>query len=359
MKENTTRESATREKRGVRLADVAMRANTSTKTASRVLNGDPRVSEQTRARVMAAIDELGYQVDVLARSLRTGVDETIAVVVPTIGDPFFASMIEEIERATFSLGIKLLVATNSRDPQEEERVIHGLLARRVAGIIVTPYSADYSFLDTIPTPIVFLDRHPAGRSAGAVRVDDSSWAYRAVKHLHDHGHERVAIIADDEHIETSQLRLRGYRKARAEAHFEVDTDLEAMGCVHAADASVATRRLLALADPPTAIFSARSETTVGVVKALHEDDRRDVAVVSFGDFPMAEILNPAVTVVDHSPVGLARLALERLRRRMDGAPETDHDDVLTMSLIPRGSGEITFQPARVPATSGARNGGPS
>ncbi len=84
-------------------------------------------------------------VDVLARSLRTGVDETIAVVVPTIGAPFFASMIEEVERAAFEGGIKVLVATNSRDPREEQRVIDSLLARRVAGIIVTPYLADTRF----------------------------------------------------------------------------------------------------------------------------------------------------------------------------------------------------------------------
>ena len=89
--------------------------------------------------------------DVLARSLRTGVDETIAVVVPTIGDPFFASMIEEIERAAFEGRIKVLVATNSRDPQEEQRVIDSLLARRVAGIIVTPFLADYSFLTAVRT----------------------------------------------------------------------------------------------------------------------------------------------------------------------------------------------------------------
>ena len=88
----------------VRLADVAQRAGTSTKTASRVLNGDPRVADDTRRRVQDAMNELGYQVDVLARSLRTGVDETIAVVVPTIGDPFFASMIEEIQE-TLSPGL--------------------------------------------------------------------------------------------------------------------------------------------------------------------------------------------------------------------------------------------------------------
>jgi len=130
-----------------------------------------------------------------------------------------------------------------------------------------------------------------------------------------------------------------------------------MGCVHASDAYAATLRLLEIEVPPTAIFSARSETTVGVVKALHEADRRDVAVVSFGDFPMAEILQPAVTVIDHSPVGLAKLALDRLRRRMDGANESREDDILEMKLSARGSGELRPRATWVSAVSAAGQGG--
>lgn len=324
----------------VRLADVANAAGTSTKTASRVLNGDPRVAPATRERVRAAMAELGYQVDVVARSLRTGVDETIAVVVPTIGDPFFASMIEEIEREVYKQGVKLLVATNSRDPQEEQRVINGLLARRVAGIIVTPYTADYSFLDSVRTPVVFLDRRPKGRHAGAVRVDDEGWAHQAVVHLFGHGHRDVAIVADDLMVNTSQYRLDGYRRAHREYGIPVRPAWEILDCTRAEDAYRETLKLLKSEEQPTAIFSARSETTVGVVRALHESGRTDLAVVSFGDFSTAELLAPAVTAIDHSPVGLARLALARLRRRMDGADESTVDDVMEMALIRRGSGEI-------------------
>ena len=97
----------------VRLRDVALAAGTSTKTASRVVNGDARVSADTRRRVEEAVETLGYQVDVTARSLRRGVDDTIGIVVPTIGDPFFAKAIEEIEKRSLEMGIKLLVASNS------------------------------------------------------------------------------------------------------------------------------------------------------------------------------------------------------------------------------------------------------
>lgn len=324
----------------VRLSDVAAAAGTSTKTASRVLNADPRVAPETRDRVRAAMIDLGYQVDAVARSLRTGVDETIAVVVPTIGDPFFASMIEEIERETYEGGTKLLVATNSRDPEEEQRVIHGLLARRVAGIIVTPYTADYSFLSTVATPVIFLDRRPEGPQAGAVLVDDEGWGFQATAHLHSYGHTRIAIVTDHLEVKTSQFRLDGYRRAQREFDLDVDSAWELSGCTRAEDARQAIVRLLDGPNQPTAIFSARSETTVGVVQALHELGRTDVALVSFGDFSMSALLSPGITAIDHSPVGLARLALARLKRRMNGEQDDSTDDVMHMSLIQRGSGEI-------------------
>ena len=126
----------------VRLRDVALAAGTSTKTASRVINGDARVATDTRQRVQEAVDQLGYQVDLMARSLRKGVDDTVGIVVPTIGDPFFAKAIEEIEQMALPRGINLLVASNSRDPKSERKVVDGLLARRVSGLIITPFSTD-------------------------------------------------------------------------------------------------------------------------------------------------------------------------------------------------------------------------
>jgi LacI family transcriptional regulator len=99
----------------VRLRDVAQAAGTSTKTASRVINGFDGVAPETRRRVQEAVESLGYQVDLMARSLRRGVDDTVGIVVPTIGDPFFAKAIEEVEQMVLPLGINLLVASNSRD----------------------------------------------------------------------------------------------------------------------------------------------------------------------------------------------------------------------------------------------------
>lgn len=324
----------------VRLRDVALAAGTSTKTASRVINGDARVATATRHRVQEAVDQLGYQVDLMARSLRKGVDDTVGIVVPTIGDPFFAKAIEEIELMALPRGINLLVASNSRDPKCERKVVDGLLARRVSGLIVTPFSADYSFLERVVTPVVFLDRHPKGMDVGAVIVDDEGGAYRIVMHLASFGHRRIALLTDDLTIETSRLRREGYVRAMLELDLPIEQEFQATWCVDAAQAEACTNDMLDLDHPPTAIFSARSETSLGVVRALHLRQRTDIAFASFGDFATADVLSPAITVIDHDPRTLARRAMEMLSERLDGAPASPVDTIVAVELIARGSGEL-------------------
>jgi LacI family transcriptional regulator len=333
----------------VRLRDVALAAGTSTKTASRVVNGDTRVSPDTRRRVEQAVESLGYQVDVTARSLRRGVDDTIGIVVPTIGDPFFATAIQEIERRSLGMGAKLLVASNSHSAQAEREIVEGLIGRRVAGLIITPEYADYSFLQRTPTPVVFIDRHPRGLDSGVVRVDDEGGARAAVLHLADHGHHRIAIVTDDISIRTSNLRRKGYHDALRERGLVIDERLEANGCHNAQDAFEATAALIASPLAPTAIFSSRSATSLGVVRQLHAARRTDIAVVSFGDFSMADVLTPAITSIDHDPAMLASAAMDRLAARLAGNPDDGSDTLIPLRLIARGSGEMA--PERLEASA--------
>jgi LacI family transcriptional regulator len=334
----------------VRLSDVALAAETSAKTASRVINGDPRVSAETRQRVEEAVVSLGYRVDLLARSLRRGVDDTIGVIVESIADPFFAAVISEIELAALRRGLNVIVTSNRRVPNREAAIVDGLQQRRVAGLIITPHNSDLAYLGSTETPVVFVDRHPRSFAADVVTFDDRGGARTAVRHLLRHGHRRVAFVSDDLEIETSRNRHAGYVDALQEAGLSVVPELVATDCADAASARARTAEFLNLDEPPTAIFSARSETSLGVVKVLHDRRRTDVAMVSFGDFALADVLSPAITVLEQSPELLGRLAAQRLFARLDGDRSEPVNTVIPVRLVSRGSGEVV--PAGSPDGTG-------
>ncbi len=185
-----------------------------------------------------------------------------------------------------------------------------------------------------------MDRGPEGITTGVVLVDDLESSASVVRHLASFGHRRIGLLADDLSIKTSSLRQEGYLKAIRELGLEIDPDLIVTGCVDDQQAELRTNEMLDLASPPTAIFSSRSEISLGVVRALHLRGRTDVALVSFGDFATADVLEPAVTVIDHDPRLLAHVAMERLRARMDGVDDDGVDVFVPLQFIKRGSGEL-------------------
>jgi len=324
----------------VRLRDVAAAANTSAKTASRVINGDPRVAEETRARVEQAVRDLGYQPDPLARSLRRGTDDTIGVVIDSVADPFFASVTGEIERLALERGITVIIASTNRAPDRERAVLEGLAQRRVAGLIVAPVSADHAYVRTLPCPVVFVDRRARNLTADAVVVDDRDAAATAVRHLIAHGHRRIAFMGDGPEMDTARLRLEGYRSALAEAGIDEEVVLECRPDDTVGHAAAHTTRLLADPRPPTAIFSANTRCSLGIVPVLHRRNRLDIALVAFGDFPMADSVTPAVTVIDHPSDTIGRLAAEQLMKRLGGDTSEPATVVAPVHLVPRGSGEV-------------------
>jgi LacI family transcriptional regulator len=322
------------------LRDVAEGAGVSLRTASRVLNDDPRVAEATRARVHSVMQELRYTPDLMARSLRAGTDATIGLVVESIADPFFSELAAAVESATYDDGKSVLIASHHGDPDRERRTIEAMLERRVAGLLVVATGGDHSWLSTAPAPIVLVDRPVEGIEADVVGVDDRRAAYDAVAHLIAHGHREIAYVGDFPQVATSAARLVGYREAMASNGLDVPEDLVRASCPTPQAASDATSELFTGDRRPTAVFSAATRCSLGVVPALHEHGRTDVALVGFGDFAMANMLVPAVTVMNHSPVAVGLAAAARLTRRIAEpslAPESIHVEV---RLIERGSGEL-------------------
>jgi LacI family transcriptional regulator len=330
------------------MRDVARVAGVSAKTVSRVFNDDPHVTEETRERVRWAMQKLNYVPNLLARSFRAGADDAVGLAVPDIADPFFAAMTSSIEVDLVGRGMAVVVTSLSQGAGERERpALEALLRRRISGLIVACVSADQSYLAPWEerTPIVFVDRAPKGLSGVYVIEDDLGGAREAVTHLARHGHRRVAFLGLSTPIATVRRRLKGYRSAVAQTGLDDRPDLVCMPAESPDEAAAELVKRLAAADAPTAVFSSNVLCTMALVPALQRAGRTDIAVVGFGDFPMAAALSPAVTVVDQDPAGLGRIAVERLLQRIeDPRGPLRRRTVLPVRLIPRGSGELP--PAR-------------
>ncbi|QJU53132.1 LacI family DNA-binding transcriptional regulator [Herbiconiux sp. KACC 21604] len=292
------------------MQDVAALAGVSAKTVSRVFNDDPHVLPDTRLRVEDAMRSLNYVPNVLARTFRAGRSSSVGVAVPDVVDPFFASIVRAVESVCSAAGLTTLVTSIGDDPARERSVLEALLRTQLMGLVLAPVASSHAWLApwTETTPIEFVDRSPVDLDADYFVEDDRDGSYLATRHLLDHGHTRVAFLADQTHPPSSRRRLGGYTEALADAGVTLDERLIAFDAGSDEGAGRELDRLSRLAAPPTAVFSSNARVTMHAFGALKSSG---AAFVGFGDFPMADRLTPAVTVIDQDPAYLGRLAATR------------------------------------------------
>lgn len=327
------------------LADVAKEVGVSAKTVSRVLNEDGPSSPQTRERVLAAVAKLGFQPNLMARNIRVGgPDTTVGLVVPDLGNPFFGTVASGIEDIVRSRGLTLLMGSSAEDPDREKALIQTFLARRVSMLMVVPaFGADHSHLKApraAGLPVVFLDRPGVGLSADCVVSSNRTGVHEGVSHLIASGHSRIGFIGDlPAKLYTRRERLAGYRSALAEAGLPYDRTL--VTGAHSQDGAASeTTSLLNLPNPPTAIFAGNNMMALGVIAQLARAHRKDIALITFDDLPLAETLEPALTVVAQDPATIGETAAKTALARLDG----DHSRVRTIMvptrLVIRGSSKL-------------------
>ncbi len=322
--------------------DVARVAGVSIKTVSRVVNGSDQVSEPTRQRVLTAVSELAYVRNSVAHSLRTGSGDAIGVVIDSIADSFFAKLVSVIEERMMAEGISVLIASTGRSPSRERGQVARLAGQHVRALLIAPIGTDHSYIPdaTLGMPVVLIDRAWEIPGYDTVVVQDRDGAKAAVDHLVAAGHRRIAFIGDDDDLPTIIQRQLGYLDGLAAAGIDEDPVLLRSGCGEPEPAAAATAELLALPNPPTAVFSSNPRASLGVVRALHQGLRTDIALISFGDFALADSLEPAVTIVDQDPTPIAEAAVDLLLARMRGEQASPTTIVLPVNVVPRGSGEL-------------------
>lgn len=323
------------------IADVARRAKVSPATVSRHLMGHKvRAAEA----IEAAISELGYRPSPIARSLRSGRTQTIAVVIPDISNPFFGAAIKGAEDIARAQNYTLAVFSTD-DMADVERTTLTRIRGRVDGLIIAPAvhtTLDATELERLGIPVVLLDRE-LDEQAGfdTVLVDSAGGAAAAAAHLLSLGHQRFGLITGPLPTTPAQQRLNGFLKALEDAGLDPQETEVLDGRFSEAGGHQAMLRLLSSAVPPTAVFVANNEMTIGAVRAARDLGIRipeDVSMVGFDDHPVASLLTPALTVVDRPTHEQGALAMRLMLRRLGGdRQDSSRQIVLDTRLVVRGS----------------------
>ncbi len=328
------------------MVDVAALAGVGLKTVSRVVNDEPGVSPELEARVRQAIEQLRYRRDANASMLRRlgGKTQTIGLVLEDVSNPFSSALHRAIEDAARDRGVLVFAGSCDEHPDRERELIGSFRERRVDGLIIVPASHDHGYLyddQRTGTALVFLDRPAVHLDADSVVSDNRGGAIVATEHLLGHGHTRIGFLGDLLTISTAKERLAGYRQGLELARIAVDERLIRTD-LHDADAALAAvGEMLSLPDPPTAVFAGQNLLTIGGVHALRNAGlQRRVALIGFDDLSLADMVDPAISVVAQDPQALGRSAAELLFRRLDGETGEAVHQVVPVTLIPRGSGEI-------------------
>jgi DNA-binding LacI/PurR family transcriptional regulator len=351
----------------VTLSDVAKRAGVSVKTVSNVVSGYAHVSPATRKRVQKALDSLGYQPNLSARSLRGGRSGVIGLAVPGL-NPYFAELAGLVERAVAEAGYTLLVDQTEALHERESRVVKGIRAQLIDGLILSPSALDGAAIarSRSATPLVLLGERVSDGSIDHVAIDNVAAAREAVSHVIELGRHRIAAVGTLRSAsgELARQRLAGYTAALANAGIPSRRELIVpVQRFERVEGVSATRRLLAGGVRPDAIFAFNDVLAFGVLRALYEAGIRvpdDVAVVGFDDVEEGRFSLPTLTTIAPDKHEIARCAVANLIERMNGgAAAPPRDVVVAHNLVPRES-TVGFRPAPDPAgprRSGARRAG--
>ncbi|WP_407342919.1 LacI family DNA-binding transcriptional regulator [Pengzhenrongella phosphoraccumulans] len=328
------------------MRDVAALAGVGIKTVSRVVNHEEGVSPALVERVRQAAQALSFQPNLAAGNLRRSDRraQSIGLLLGSVANPFGAAIHRAVEDVAVGRGVAVFSASMDEDPARERQLVAAFTARRLDGLILTPISTDQSYLRSeseTGTPIVLVDRPAVGIEADSVTVDNIAGAKQATAHLIAHGHRAIAYLGDLAQLITARQRHVGYLRALGAAGIPTGS-ARAIDDLHSEEAAeAAVRELFASENPPTALFTSQNLVTVGAIRALRALGlEHTIAVVGFDDFQLADLLEPAVTVIAQDPARIGHLAAERLFDRLSGDTSPAEAIVVPTRLITRGSGEI-------------------
>ncbi|WP_158879412.1 LacI family DNA-binding transcriptional regulator [Amycolatopsis anabasis] len=311
--------------------DIAELAGVSITTVSHVVNGTRAVAPETRAAVLRAVEATGYTGDAIARSLVTGGTRSIGVAISLLANPYFAMLMQAIEREAAAAGYTVLLADTHDTVATEQDTVRTLRSRRVEGMLLTPAPGDGAVIGelvSLGVPTVLVDRLTTRTDVDQVGAENIQATSALTEHLASLGHRRIGLISGASGLTTSEERTLGYRLGLGRGGLAFDASLVVSGHSAREGGAEAFRALLSSPEPPTALVVANDSMMVGV---LHEARRRgvrigrEVAVAGYDDVEWADLVDPPLTTMAQPIEAIGRQAVRLLLSRIadpERKPET-------------------------------------
>lgn len=314
------------------MSEVARSAGVSVSTVSHVVNGTRLVAPATRAKVHRAMRLLGYRHHPIARSLAAGSHQTIGLALTAASNPYWVELIQGIDGEATRAGLNLIIVDTRDDARHESAAVANLLAHHIEGLVIAPAAGwkdlTLPLLRDHPVPYVIVDRIDPVLRVDQVGVENETATAAVVDHLISLGHTRIGMVSGIPDLSTSTERLRGFRLAHQRADLPVDPSLIVDGASTSEGGRKAALALLDHPEPPTAVFAANNNMTIGVLAAFRAAGvrvPRDLAVTAFDDFAWADLFSPGLTTVAQPSTAIGARAVQLLLRRMtdpDAPPQT-------------------------------------
>jgi LacI family transcriptional regulator, repressor for deo operon, udp, cdd, tsx, nupC, and nupG len=300
-----------------RIVDVAKIANVSTATVSRVISNSGPVKKDTAQKVLAAIEKLNYQPNILARQLRRSETKTILVIVPDIANPFFIGVLRGLEEIAIKHGYQVLLGDSCNSNEREDGYLNLLQQKKADGMILLTANIDQQIVEEFAKeyPVVLACEYMEGSLIPTVSIDNISSARKATEHLISLGHKRIGFISGPLHGVLGRDRLKGYQQAMMRHCLPVESILIQEGDFTYESGYNLMLKYLAFNIPPTAVFAANDEMAFGAIKAVKSKGLsvpKDLAIVGFDDIKFASIFEPALTTISQPKYEIGKNAMELL-----------------------------------------------
>ncbi len=325
------------------IKDVAELAEVHPSTVSRVINGNPRISEKTKNRVLLIIKKLGYTPNAIARGLKTKRTHTLGMLIPDITNPFFAEIARGVEDAANKNSFNVILCNTDDKLKKERTYLDILKEKRVDGLILgTAHTKDDSILELEKNnfPYILVSRNIEELDKNCIIIDDVVGGIMATEYLIRLGHRRIAHITGPLKVRAAIDRVDGYKNALKKYHIEYKEELIEEGDFRIKSGYQAMKKFLDLPEPPTAIFAANDLLALGAMQAIQKMKfhiPEDFSIIGFDDIRVSSFVYPPLTTIRQPMLEMGILAVKMLLKIIEEGEFNQRRIILQPKLIIRES----------------------